>query len=101
MRRSEFDLSSIMKEAHRIARIYRSEVGYRKALSWGLKDAWRHERQIIAIRKRDAERAPVSAEASAINDAILNIETKDRLFPSDFRELAILREKARTIPVHA
>ena len=90
-----FDFSSIMREAHRIARIYRAEVGYRKALVWGLKDAWKRERGLIEMRRFDAELAARQSPPAvvAIKAEILSIEMKDRMTLADFATVASLHSQ--------
>ena len=54
-----FNRSAIAKEAHRVARIFAAgSVPYRRALSLGFKQAWRHAKGVAEIERRDAVTPP-------------------------------------------
>jgi hypothetical protein len=67
----KFDLSAIARHAHRIARLYAPAVGYRRALSWGFKEAWKFAKGVAEIERRDAA---MSAEARTARDEAIVIE---------------------------
>ena len=89
---SKVEHAAIAREAHRVARIYRGSVPYRRALSWGFKSAWRQAKAIAAIERRDAEMS--AAERARRNEAILIQCNSDRLTPADYTRLNELARAA-------
>ena len=87
-----FNLSTIAREAHRIARIYADSVGYRRALSWGFKDAWRQAKAIAEVERRDAAMTPTVRARR--DEAILIQCNSDRLTPADHARLNELSRAA-------
>jgi hypothetical protein len=66
-----FDLSAIVHHAHRIARLYAPSVGYRRALSWGFREAWQFAKGVAEIERRNAA---MSADDRARRDDAIAIE---------------------------
>ena len=87
-----YNRSTIAKEAHRVARIYRGSVPYRRALSWGFKAAWRQAKAVVAIERRDA--AMSAAQRARRNEAILIQCNSDRLTAGDYARLNELSRAA-------
>jgi hypothetical protein len=87
-----FSLSAIACEAHRVARIYAGSVGYRRALSWGFRDAWRQAKQIAEVERRDAAMTPTVRARR--DEAILIQCNSDRLTAGDYGRLNELSRAA-------
>ena len=87
-----FNLSTIAKEAHRVARIYAGSVGYRRALSWGFRDAWRRAKDIAEVERRDTAMTPTVRARR--DEAILIQCNSDRLTPADYTRLNELARAA-------
>ena len=87
-----FNLSTIAREAHRVARIYAGSVGYRRALSWGFRQAWRQAKDIAAIKRGDA--ALTTSERARRDEAILIQCNSDRLTAGDYARLNELSRAA-------
>lgn len=94
-----FDRSAIAKEAHRIARRYagatvRGEVvTYRRALSWGFRDAWRDAKNRAAFAAFEATRT--DAERARRDQIIaIHCSTDGRLTAADHDRLAGLPQAA-------
>lgn len=87
-----FDRAAIAKEAHRVARLYAREVGYRKALSWGFKQAWAAAKSLARIMAADAE---LTAAQRARRDERIIIEcSTDLLTTADHARLTELAHAA-------
>jgi hypothetical protein len=87
-----FNLSAIAHEAHRVARIYAGSVGYRRALSWGFREAWQQAKAIAEVERRSA--AMSAAQRARRDEAILIQCNSDRLTPADYTRLNELARAA-------
>jgi hypothetical protein len=88
------NLSKIMIEAHRIARIYRAAMTYRKALAHGLRKAWAFAKGVAEIEAREAARqAKEGPEGTALRSELMAIQTQDRMTAADFAAAAELRRR--------
>ena len=87
-----YNRSTIAKEAHRVARIYRGSVPYRRALSWGFREAWQQAKAIAEVERRDTAMTPTVRARR--DEAILIQCNSDRLTPADYTRLNELSRAA-------
>ena len=87
-----YNRSTIAKEAHRVARIYRGSVPYRRALSWGFREAWQQAKAIAEVERRNV--AMSAAQRARRDEAILIQCNSDRLTPADYTRLNELARAA-------
>jgi hypothetical protein len=91
--RPMFNRSAIAKEAHRVARIFAGgSMPYRRALSLGFKQAWRHAKAVAQIQSRDAAMSP--AQRARRDEALIIQCNTDRLTAADYARLNELARSA-------
>jgi hypothetical protein len=97
-----FDVSEIMKEAHRSARIYVNRqrgTSYRTALVEALKAAWISAKLNRFIEEKYTRQ--VSPEEWAVRDEIAALRMSDHLTAADRDRLSELKSRARSLATAA
>jgi hypothetical protein len=88
-----FNRPAIAREAHRVARIFAGgSMPYRRALSLGFKQAWRHAKGVAEIERRDAAMSP--AQRARRDESIIIQCNTDRLTAADYLRLNELARAA-------
>lgn len=85
---SAFDRAAIMTEAHATARRAAKPGEYRKTFAWALRNAWNAAKKLAGFRVIWA--AQTEAQRQRAN-AIMAIETQDRLTPADYARIDEIR----------
>ena len=100
------NLSKILIEAHRIARIYRGAMAYRKALAHGLRQAWAFAKGVAELEAREAARQAVimldarDAPAGEMNVVLAELVKNWHLEPARARSEPVLRRAITETPRH-
>ncbi|WEK51575.1 MAG: hypothetical protein P0Y66_06185 [Candidatus Kaistia colombiensis] len=88
---SAFDLSAIMREAHAVARKSAKPGQYRKTFAWALRNAWHAAKKLAGFRAVWAAQTEAQRQRA---DAIMAIETQERLTPADYARIDDIRRAA-------
>ncbi|WEK50965.1 MAG: hypothetical protein P0Y66_02495 [Candidatus Kaistia colombiensis] len=88
---SAFDRAAIMREAHVMARKYAKPGQYRKTFAWALRNAWHAAKKLAGFRAIWAAQTEAERQRA---DAIMAIETQERLTAADYARIDEIRRAA-------
>jgi hypothetical protein len=86
-----FDRAAIMREAHATARRVAKPGEYRATFAWALRNAWHTAKKLAGFRAIWAAQTPAERQRA---DAIMAIETQERLTAADYARIDQIRRAA-------
>lgn len=88
---SAFDRAAIMREAHATARRVAKPGQYRTTFAWALRNAWYAAKKLAGFRAIWAAQTEAERQRA---DAIMAIETQERLTTADYARIDEIRRAA-------